>query len=229
MQATICAVMITGKPGREYLARMAVQAFRNQDHQHRHLLIVNDGEPLLTTPEANMTELRPEHGWSLGKLRNYALDNLPAGVDYVMQWDDDDYSHPTRMRRQLTYQAGMPASVLRFVTHCHLQAGTMRVCTPTRRPQYGFPGTIMHAAATSYRYPEIGKGEDTDFIRHWIRNKQLAVVNNTTSPTLYVRFFHGLNTWSERHIMRFPHAGIPLMQDGIRYVSKLRRDYLQKA
>lgn len=226
MQPTICAVMVTGMPGREYLARLAMRSFAEQDYPHKHLLIINDGEPLLSQKQPDITELRLCGGWSLGQLRNYALDNLPDGVQHVMQWDDDDYSHPSRMRRQLQYQGDTQASVLRYVTHCNIRTGTMRICVPTRRPSYGFPGTLMHNADTTYRYPEIGKGEDTQFVREWIRDGQLAVVNNTTSPILYVRSFHGKNTWSERHVMGFPHSGLALSHGDRHYVSKLRQNYL---
>lgn len=226
MQPTICAVMVTGIPGREYLAKLAIRAFTEQDHPHKHLLVINDGDPLPLDTVADCTELRPTPGMSLGQLRNYALDHLPSGVKYVVQWDDDDYSHPSRMRRQLQYQGETAASVLRYVTHCNLQTGNMRVCVPTRRPNHGFPGTVMHRADTTFRYPEIGKGEDTEFIRKWVRTSQLVIINNNTSPTLYVRSFHGKNTWSERHVMGFPSGNVALNHENRHYVSRLRQAYL---
>ena len=46
------------------------------------------------------------------------------------------------------------------------------------------------------KYPGMAKGEDTEFLKHFA--KRVVVPNDAG---LYVRFFHGANTWSEGHIM----------------------------
>lgn len=200
----ICAVMITGKPGREYLARMAVKSFLAQTHQDKHLFIINDGKSLFPTSDEpeGVQELLVTPGHTLGKLRNVALERIDPDVDYVVQWDDDDYSHSRRLEYQLSRTR--EASVLRYEIHCHLGNRTLAVCTPTRQGGFGFPGTLMHKVPTKFRYPEKPKGEDTDFIREWRRQNLVSVIDNRLEPSMYVRFFHGLNTWDERHVMGFP-------------------------
>lgn len=219
----ICAIMITGKPGREYLARMAVKAFLAQTHKDKHLLIVNDGRHILDTELPQVQELLVTPGHTLGKLRNVALDRLDPNIDAVVQWDDDDYSHV----RRLEYQSMRTevASVLRYEVHCNLLTREIRVCLPTRQGGFGFAGTLMHKVPTQFRYPEKAKGEDSEFVREFRYARQLRVIDNRLDPALYVRFFHGLNTWSEKHVMGFPNC--PELLDGLTtsYVQQLCDDY----
>ncbi len=221
----ITAIMVTGKPGREGLARLAIRSFRDQTYPNKHLLIVNDGIP--TPPELlgpQITELRPSPGQRLGWLRNHALDNLPAGTEYVVQWDDDDYSHPSRLKVQLDTMDRLHASVMRYIVVCNITTGAMKVCLPTRKTGYGFAGTIMHKP-TSIRYPNHPRGEDTEFIRALRRETQIGIYMNDQHPGLYVRTYHGLNTWSERHMMQFPPSGIKLKPVEQKRIAALIEDY----
>lgn len=223
----ITAVMVTGKPGREGLAKLAIRSFLEQDHPNKQLLIVNDGTPTPTELLGpTVTEMRPEPGQRLGALRNLALDNLPAGTDFVVQWDDDDYSHPSRLRVQLQTMDRLAASVLRFIVVCNVRTGGIRVCLPTRKGGYGFAGTIMHKP-TEVRYPNHPRGEDTEFIRALRRETQIGIYLNEQYPGLYVRLYHGLNTWSERHMMQFPTAGIKLQTSEQRRIEALLAEYKQ--
>ncbi len=56
------------------------------DAEHPHLM--HDG----ATPGASYRWLRDMRGTA--NARNYAIAHLPAGVDYVSFWDDDDYPSP---------------------------------------------------------------------------------------------------------------------------------------
>lgn len=225
MDPLIRAVMITGKPGREYLARMAITSFLEQKYPRKQLLIVNDGEPLLKDPVEDVIEHRIPGGLTLGALRNLALDLSPPEVDYLVQWDDDDYSHPQRLRWQIDATPTGAASVLRYTTNICLGRKAPRICTPTRVPGYGFAGTIMHPAKTAFRYPEEAKGEDSKFSRQWRNAGRMHVLHNVQMPALYLRFFHGNNTWSERHILGFPRAPISLSPTERTRVLKLANTY----
>lgn len=228
MTVNICAVMVTGKPGREYLARMAIRAFQQQRYQAKRLLIVNDGTPLLAESIEGIRELIVPPGNTLGRLRNIALESMDPGIDLVVQWDDDDYSHPQRLRWQASQKFAKPtATVLRYEVHCNLLSGETKLCRPTRQAAYGFPGTLMHPLPTKFRYPEVAKSEDTVFLRAWRDDHRLRVLVNDKIPHLYVRFFHGLNTWSEKHVMGFPAAAMPLKPEIREEVETLRQSYLQ--
>lgn len=230
MPLQVCAVMITGKPGREYLARMAIESFQAQTYKPSRLLIVNDGAPLLNAPLDRVRELIAPPGMSLGRLRNFALDNMDRDVRYVVQWDDDDYSDPLRITWQVGQVKGgaQKATVLRFATHCNLHTGEMKICTPTRRIKFGFAGTMMHAVPTPYRYPDAGKAEDTQFTQLWRNSGNVRVLINDRFPTFYVRFFHGLNTWNEKHVMGFPTSGMKLSAVQRATVDRLRARYLSR-
>lgn len=227
MSVNITAVMVTGKPNREYLARMAVRSFQQQKYQAKSLLIVNDGVPLLTEPVDGIRELVVPPGNTLGALRNMALEAVDPATHLVVQWDDDDYSHPQRLRWQSNFKFAKPtATVLRYEIHCHMHTGEMKICRPTKQPNYGFPGTLMHPMPTKFRYPEFPKSEDTVFLRAWRDDHRLRVLVNDLQPQLYVRFFHGLNTWSEKHVMGFPASPMPISKETQAWVEGLRQEYL---
>lgn len=228
MKPKICAVMVTGKPGRRYLATMAIRAFLEQDYPKKQLLIINDGEPVAVPDDPRIRQLACPQKATLGALRNTALDAMDADIGYVVQWDDDDYSHPSRLSQQVATVKDVPekAVVFRHEIHCHLHTGDVRVCRPARRTGFGFAGTIMHPVPTEYRYPAVGQGEDTFFIRQWRESNRLHVVMN--DPRLYVRFYHGLNTWPEKHVMGFPSAGLELDKETKTWLRELRAEYLRR-
>lgn len=225
MDPLVRAVMITGKPGREYLARIAVNAFLEQRYPNKQLFILNDGKRLLEDPPPHVIEYAAPPGLSLGALRNMAMQMTPVKVDYLMQWDDDDYSHPMRMQWQVDRTPRGTASVLRFETHIKIGGTDPRVCVPTRKPGYGFAGTLMHPAETPFRYPETAKGEDSEFVRQWRKSDQLVVLQNEDYPALYTRLAHHVNTWSTQHIMSFPRGNVPLSNAERCRVVKLAHRY----
>jgi glycosyltransferase involved in cell wall biosynthesis len=92
-------LVMNGKSEIYTLAKMAVQSFLGQTYPNRHLLIVNDGPtPVYTAPPARVIEMRLHPGRRLGQLRNLALEAIQRDsqgfghVDYVTQWNDDDWS-----------------------------------------------------------------------------------------------------------------------------------------
>lgn len=233
---SVCAVMITGKdPARFELAEQAMQSFMEQTHGRKHLLIVNDGPQafMRNRKRDNVTELRPEPPddgirRTLGELRNLALQAMEDGQavprpDLVMQWDDDDYSHPHRMSHQVSKKRPRQAVIFRYEVHCHLRTGEAFVnCGDTQRAG-GFPGTILHSLVDRNRYPHFGKSEDAEFALLWKNKRQLLVLNN--APTMYVRFYHGKNTWHEEHVMTPRQGSRELTPQERAYVDEIRKRY----
>nr|WP_246587235.1 glycosyltransferase family 2 protein [Stakelama flava] len=188
---------------RAALARRAITCFVHQRWANRELVIVDDGEadysPLFAGIPADRIAYhkvarRPET--TLGALRNLSL-NLARG-DLIAQWDDDDWYHPDRLAVQ--------AAALGEGSDVCLLAGTlMHLDSPrwfdhpyigTLRP--GVPGTIVHRANFRARYPDERRGEDTVFLDNWPR----AAVRIIEAPHLFVRAFHGSNTWEAHHFTR---------------------------
>lgn len=203
----VTAVMITGKdPARQPLAEAAIRSFFLQDYPNKKLLIVTDGYSLMshigkTYPEesrALITELRAPKQ-TLGGLRNVALDYFDS--PFYIQWDDDDWSSPTRISDQLSAcvegalrENRLPRPVtLRYQVRYSFETNSAYVYTGGSP---GIHGTVLHPK-TDFRYETIGKHEDSHFLNLF---GQVDVFRNT--PSLYLRFHHGANTWSQSHIMR---------------------------
>ena len=190
----ISAIMITGKSAeRRKFAQVAIRCFLEQTHAERELVIVNDGAPLLDgPPDVRLWEIRLPFspGTTLGDLRNLGLG--AARGELAIQWDDDDWHHPRRMEVQAAHWSEGAAVLLRQQVRYSIPSATAFVHGRAR----GIEGTILHQKRGVLGYPSERKREDTLFLQQF---GQIKIVDAV--PTLYVRFFHGANTWDERHIM----------------------------
>ena len=190
----VSAIMITGKsPAREPMARVAVEAFLAQTHPRKELVIVNHGGSPLEIGHPSVRELvvPPGERLMLGDLRNLGLS--AASGEWVLQWDDDDWHAPERMAVQLHHAHDPAAAVLlrSQIRYC-FQTGAARVLSLGE----GIDGTILHHRLVAFRYPSLAQAEDSKFAAQFA--KRVVVPNDAA---LYVRFVHGANTWSEKHIM----------------------------
>ncbi|MBR0552308.1 glycosyltransferase family A protein [Stakelama marina] len=197
----VSCVMVTAD--RMGLARRSVDCFLAQTHGNRELVIVDDGSedyaPLLEAIPSDRlvyrkVEKRPET--TLGALRNLTLELARGQV--VAQWDDDDWYHPHRLSRQV-------AELCDSVDVCLLRGTLMHLDAPiwfdhpyvgTLKP--GVPGSIVHRANPTARYPETRRGEDTVFLDNWPADR-IRVIE---APELFIRAFHGSNTWEAEHFQR---------------------------
>src|SRR4029453_19349055 len=81
----------------------AITYFRRQDYPCRELVVVDDGDDAvgdLVPVDPGIRYVRLDRPMLLGEKRNMCND-LAAG-DVLVHWDDDDWSAPDRLRRQLT-------------------------------------------------------------------------------------------------------------------------------
>lgn len=197
----VSCVMVTADRAR--IARRAVACFLGQSWGNRELVIVDDGSedyaPLLRDVPADrlVYHRKPKHpDATLGVLRNLSLD-LARG-EIVAQWDDDDWYHPERLARQVAaLDAGHDACVL-AATLVHVAAPGWNAHPYVGRLPRGVPGTIVHRASAQARYPAQRRGEDTVFLDHWPRER----VRVLDAPELFLRAFHGSNTWEREHFER---------------------------
>lgn len=215
MNPLITCLMVT-QPGRESLARKAVDCFRRQTYEPRELVIVPDttrmeslgpGEEATTFKQflheeadgARIVWTAP--GKSLGELRNVSLD--AAEGELICQWDDDDQYHPDRLTRQWEALTKAQADACFLASQLHYFAGSreLYVRDTGRR---GIEGTVMHRRDLPVRYPAIGKEEDTVFMRHLTKRFSTTILHGT--PWLYLRVFHGNNTWNEEHHRYMMHS-----------------------
>lgn len=233
----VTAVMITGKSkDRVMFARAAVESFKAQTYPYKELLIVNDSfgtdhEHRVLHPHEEGRDIREvfigPYG-SLGALRNLAMDF--AKTDWLIQWDDDDFYHPDRIKYQMLHRYDKCAVLLlyqirySFTSNCGFE---LRY----DRPDEGIPGSMLFCK-TGKRFQEIGKHEDSRFLNDAFGRERVILCNGTGAfphgPNLYLRFFHGHNTWDERHIMRhmFGKRDEWAMSDDCkRYVQDVLKEY----
>ncbi len=222
----VTGVLVTGKTTARYpLALKAVQAWERQEYQgDRELLIINDNPtvPLYDKPEmvpegVRELDVSGDPRKSLGALRNIGIEE--ATGDYLVQWDDDDYSHPARLAWQVQQTEAGKASVFRWEIHCNLLTGQAFVNSGQEIRGKGFPGTMLWPRSVKARFPELGKTEDMVFVLALRKEIGLQALHN--DPRYYFRCYHGHNTWDEHHIMRHKVGARELVQEERSYIETL--------
>lgn len=189
---------------RDFLRR-SLTCFINQTYANKELIIVDNGlenvERLIdefNIADANYIRVAPSSGQVLGDLRNISLQY--ATGDYITCWDDDDWYHPDRIQTQVKIlQNGYDACCLsgslvhvnwnRFTNHPY--RGTLKT---------GVPSTIMHKKNDQIRYPSWRKKEDSQYLKKWQKQKYIKLP--TSYSYLFIRCFHGDNTWGRNHFLR---------------------------
>lgn len=197
---------------RRHLAARAVTCFLNQTYENKELVIIDDGEddysPILGGVPPNQlkyVKLKKEKDFVLGKLRNRSLDE--ATGDYLVQWDDDDWYHPERIEIQVkVLKEGYDA--------CCLSGALMHLDNREylNHPYIGYlpngiPGSIMHRSSTQIRYPETRRAEDTVYLKQWMKKRYKKLDHQFNH--LFLRAYHGNNTWEAKHFIRRIRNSIP--------------------
>lgn len=193
----VSALMITGKsPDHRNLAWVAIQCFLKQTYQYRELIIVNDA------PDApwfgvspHFTEVVTTPGAKLGHLRNLSLET--ASGDFMIQWDDDDYHHPHRIQLQMENHKPGYATMLLRQYRLNLLTGASAIAGSYGHMNGGIEGTILHERSEHRYNAGAESGEDTSYAMKWW--PKINPVDN--DPEIYVRNYHGGNTWDEKHVM----------------------------
>jgi glycosyltransferase involved in cell wall biosynthesis len=199
-----CLLVTADRP---QLIRRSLWCYQQQTYAPLELVVLDNGaEPVEHVVRSFDLpgEVRYRHvdGGSdlwIGGLRNRALE-MATGEVVVPQWDDDDWSHPERIERQV--------EVLRQgYDVCTLQGTLMHVHNPDyfHHPFIGIlpngvPPTIMHRRDPEIRYPNIRRTSDTEYLNDW-RKKRAAILPREASY-LYLRYSHDGNLWGTDHFLR---------------------------
>jgi glycosyltransferase involved in cell wall biosynthesis len=198
------------------LAKHAIRSFAAQTWPEKELIVVTDGQARFLhaleryAAALGLERVRFVHAGpqrlTLGGLRNISLD--AAAGDIVCQWDDDDYSHPERLRLQAEEILRNDAGACFFTDHLQLieeqnalywlDWGLDRSMAEGARL---LPGTMMMRRGLPVRYPEEGP-----YARHGEDSVLLAELSNATRVVplrgagyLYLYRYHGRNTFSREH------------------------------
>ena len=205
-QPLVSCLMVTRD--RAQLAQRALHCLANQTWENLELIIIDDGdedyEPVLSAYRDRIDihyhriESRPGEVF-LGGLRNLSLDH--ARGEFCCQWDDDEWYHPERISTQMqpVMEGSADGSVLRY-TLMHLDAPQL-----VESPYRGYvrkatPGTLLHRSS-EVRYPNTPRAEDTVYLQDQREALDIVTLEETSSH-LFIRCFHGDNTWDERHFTK---------------------------
>lgn len=182
----------------------AIRCYRNQTYPNKELVVVDDGRddlsPLLAQLPAGdvvYVKLAKNEANVLGTLRNIALET--ARGDYIAQWDDDDWYHPDRLQHQVEvlnkgYDAcALSGALMHLDTEMFLSHPYIGIL------KSGIPGSIMHRRNNCIRYQELRRAEDTHYLKAW--NKKRYIKLPLSETHLFIRCFHGNNTWDKSHFM----------------------------
>lgn len=186
--------------------KKAIDSFYNQTYPNTELVIVISGDDDYYNtihdylckhggPTIRLVITSPE---SLGELRNIGIKHSDG--EYIMIFDDDDIHHPDRISKQmeLCLSSNVHGTILRNFTAVRKRRifrDKKERCTMLS----GLEGTLLFRKG-DVRYPDMGQGEDTSFIRALKENDyNIAIIDE--SYKLYEYNFYGNNTVSKKHFL----------------------------
>ncbi len=225
-----CLMVTANRPG--FVAR-AVALFEAQTYTNRELIIIDDGEADLSnivnsSPQRDAIRyyrLSSDCGLNLGQLRTKSIE--VADGDWCIQWDDDEWYHPERIERQLNEAKlqGVGSSALKW-TLMHIN-DLEETKNKVFRVDTGIatPGTLLFRRDVGVEYRPLARNEDGIFMRE-VRDKMGLAVMGKEYSHLFIRVFHGANTWEVDHFMSRLHRR-PLDWPTYAYARLLRKDITQ--
>lgn len=211
-QPLVSCLMVTANRGD--IARVAIECFQAQTWLNKELVIIDDGAEDYSDLIASFDcaslvryiRLEPAAPrLSLGELRNISIEE--AHGEWCVQWDDDEWYHPERLAIQLNaaVQADVGASALKW-TLMHVKDDSQQSLTFRGDSGIATPGTLMFRKS-DLRYPHLARNEDGIFLRD-VKDSNGLVVLDENHSHLFIRVFHGLNTWEKDHFLARLHRRV---------------------
>jgi len=202
-QPKVSCLMVTAN--RKHFVVRSLMSFKRQTYKNKELIIVDDGQEDLSTLLADLPangvkyiKLEKKEENILGSLRNISLQE--ATGDFVTQWDDDDWYHPDRIRIQAEV-------LLQGYEMCCLSSALIHIDSePFFDHPYisffrkGVPGSIMHQRDFSIQYPRMRIAEDDIYLKTWLKRPYIKLP--ISFAHLFIRCFHGANTWHKEHFLK---------------------------
>lgn len=191
--------------GMAFPAEHAIACFQRQTYPERELVIVcasagSEVEAMVASiADPRIRFFHTPEAASVGLLRNAAI--AEAKGELVGVWDDDDLSHPERLKWQL---AGLIAAEC---DACYL--GRILLWQPRRKriavsASRAWENTMLARKAILPPYTGERTGSDTILTEDLIAHHGVVTVDQ---PLGYCYVAHGANLWNEAHFdMLFGHA-----------------------
>lgn len=191
--------------GNAFPAGHAIACFQQQSHPERELVIVctsagSEVETLIRDiADPRIRFVHAPDASSVGAMRNAAI--AEAKGELVCVWDDDDLSHPDRLKWQLAglvaaqCDAGYLGRILLWQPH------RQRIAVSAGR---AWENTMLARRDIVPPYTTGRTGSDTILTEELIARHGVVTVDQ---PTAYCYVAHGGNLWNDAHFdMLFGHA-----------------------
>lgn len=175
---------------------LAIRCFLSQDYPHKELLIVDDGADRVADLVPAHPQVRYEAlagSRSLGAKRNACVEMSRGAL--IAHWDDDDWSAPFRLSRQVKALLAARAEVCSLRQMLFYQASNGRTWLytyPVGRSDWLAGGSLLYTRAFWQRspFPNLQIGEDTRFVMGRRLERAVAMPDYT----FYVALIHPGNT-----------------------------------
>jgi glycosyltransferase involved in cell wall biosynthesis len=173
----------------------ALRYFLRQDYPDTELIVVDDGDDavadlMVDDERVKYIRLRAVH--SIGAKRNIACE--AATGEIVAHWDDDDWSSPHRLRRQVEcmLDAGADACGIREMLHYRPLRGDCWLYRGRTDARAEVAGCSIVYRRTTWRdnpFPEVNLGEDSAFVGCIPADRVLAL----SDRSLMIAIVHARN------------------------------------
>jgi glycosyltransferase involved in cell wall biosynthesis len=176
---------------REWLPK-SIACFLSQSYENSELLILSDGDDvfdLLPLDERIQLIHLAEKPFSIGEKRNFGVSQ--ASGDVICHWDDDDWSAPGRLQRQVDALLTSGKQVAGF--------HSMRFTDGAKWWKYEGVGSYSLGTSLCYwrswwethKFPAKNIGEDNEFVKQASDSRQLY---SEDAGDLMVASVHSGNT-----------------------------------
>ena len=176
----------------------AIQCFLNQTYQDRELLIVSDGEhirDLIPEVPGLIRHIVVPDQTLIGTKRNIGCD-LSSG-DLIAHWDDDDFSGPQRLDKQVPRLAAGSISVTGYHSLPFTDGTNWWQYSGT--PDFAIGASLLFRRSWWERNPFEARqvGEDNAFVRRARDNRQILGVDDEGTMAITI---HPGNTCARSHL-----------------------------
>ena len=206
------------------LLRRAIRCFQDQTYPNKELVIVYEDDDLPTAEflghiddsKIVQIEVPGSPKRPLGELRNLSVEKCNG--EYFCQWDDDDWSHNSRLEFQMSVigKSRMPACAL--IHWLVFDATENQAYLSHRRPWEGSLLCKKSLLGKDIQYKVCAKGEDTSVIQELF---SMHLIFPVIMPKLYIYVYHGQNTWGYEHWRPILEAGRRLSAASSRLIGEI--------